>query len=263
MVTDRPEGRCRAIAFLRANSVERQFRVAKKKNSELATEQEWQTWRNGTARRLRKLRESRGISIADAARYIGVQPITWAKWEAAKANISDENAGRAGQLLGAHYCWITGEWVHDEICQTRSEMAAHGLRDLQKRDKLTDSQAAKKSGVSTELWKAWTYWRVQQRITDAQAAKVAAAFGVPVQLLLGWGDEIENQPAWGKRLADLRAKRGWSIERVAKAINYSFLTIEQWELSLGSPDLRAAFKLAKLYGDDLQTVFAELAEAEA
>lgn len=60
--------------------------------------------------------------------------------------------------------------------------------------------------------------------------------------------EVEiMEESFGKRLSDLRKKRGWTQEEVAKKLNVSAQAVSKWEKDVSLPDITLLTKLATLF----------------
>ena len=57
------------------------------------------------------------------------------------------------------------------------------------------------------------------------------------------------------RIRDLRIERGWSQQDLADAVGASRQTINAIEQEKYSPSLELAFRLARVFGEDLEEVF--------
>jgi transcriptional regulator with XRE-family HTH domain len=53
--------------------------------------------------------------------------------------------------------------------------------------------------------------------------------------------------SFGKRLVELRKKRGWTQEEVAKKLNVSAQAVSKWEKDVSLPDIALITKLAEVF----------------
>ena len=75
-----------------------------------------------------------------------------------------------------------------------------------------------------------------------------------------------SQDLWGRRVKNrlrvLRAERGWSQADLAERLGVSRQTVNALETDRYDPSLPLAFKIARLFGSAIETIFVDESDAQ-
>lgn len=197
---------------------------------------------------IKRIRESKGISVEDLAREVGIPDACLEEVEKGKRRLGNQTLKKLTEALNideeqfSAFDQGSGEKIEKETGEYISYSAGRKLRQVREEQGLTLVECGKKAGIS------YTHISEIERGNVCPSLKtldkLATALGKPVSFFL----KSESPITLGERVRKLREAQGLTQVKLAAQVGISDSLIAQVETGKAQPSLNTLEKLAETLG---------------